>query len=92
MSRLLGLSSADSACDVRVVVSSWLALTVSSRVTCCSYVSRRLHHWVDLVFGHKQRGEAAIEADNLFHPLTYDDTAQQVNLCPLVRTKLNGIV
>lgn len=36
------------------------------------YVSANLHHWVDLIFGHKQRGEAASEAHNLFFYLTYE--------------------
>jgi hypothetical protein len=35
-------------------------------------VSRSLHHWVDLVFGAKQRGPAALEADNVFYHLTYE--------------------
>jgi factor associated with neutral sphingomyelinase activation len=37
------------------------------------YVSSRLHCWIDLIFGAKQRGAAAEAADNLFHPLTYSD-------------------
>eukprot|EP00899_Mesostigma_viride_P026074 jgi/Mesvir1/6651/Mv10252-RA.2 len=36
------------------------------------YVSRQLHQWVDLVFGYKQRGEAALAADNVFFHLTYE--------------------
>jgi len=35
------------------------------------HVSATLHHWIDLIFGHKQRGEAAIEAANVFHWMTY---------------------
>ena len=36
------------------------------------YVSNNLHHWVDLIFGCKQRGPAALEAHNLFHYLSYE--------------------
>lgn len=35
------------------------------------YVSKNLHHWIDLVFGFKQRGEAAEIAVNVFNNLSY---------------------
>jgi hypothetical protein len=35
------------------------------------HVTRNLHHWIDLIFGCKQRGEAAIDNTNVFHHLSY---------------------
>lgn len=36
------------------------------------YVSQNLHHWIDLIFGYKQRGPESIKACNTFYFLTYE--------------------
>ena len=36
------------------------------------HVSAHLHAWIDLIFGCKQRGQAAVDAVNTFYYLTYD--------------------
>ena len=35
-------------------------------------VSSKIGSWIDLIFGYKQRGQAAIDAINVFQPQTYD--------------------
>ena len=37
-----------------------------------SYVSQNIHNWIDLIFGYKQKGQASVDADNVFYPLTYE--------------------
>ncbi|KAK2150210.1 hypothetical protein LSH36_418g02079 [Paralvinella palmiformis] len=36
------------------------------------HVSQNLHHWIDLVFGYKQRDEEAENSYNVFYHLTYE--------------------
>lgn len=38
----------------------------------CEYVSMHIHTWIDLIFGATQRGQAAVDANNVFFYLTYE--------------------
>ena len=57
------------------------------------HVSKYLHQWIDLVFGHKQRGEAALEATNVFHHLSYRGARNLDDITdPMERLATIGII
>lgn len=57
------------------------------------YVSQNLHYWIDLVFGCKQKGEAALEAVNVFHHLSYQGAKDVDNIDdPVERLATIGII
>lgn len=50
----------------------------------CEEANRNIGKWIDLIFGYKQRGQAAIEAQNVFQPLSYDDVFDGIDFQPSI--------
>lgn len=50
-----------------------------------NHVSKNLHHWIDLIFGYKQRGDEALKAHNLFFHLCYEGAIDLENINDLAK-------
>ncbi|CRK97431.1 CLUMA_CG010820, isoform A [Clunio marinus] len=53
--------------------SARLFMLINRQALECDYVRKQLHQWIDLIFGFKQKGSAAVYAVNVFHPATYPE-------------------
>ncbi|KMR04720.1 wd repeat and fyve domain-containing protein 3 [Lasius niger] len=59
----------------------------------CDFVSQHLHQWIDLIFGCKQNGPAAVEAVNVFHHLFYEGNVDIYNIDdPLKKNATIGFI
>jgi len=74
-----GKTSSDDAKVDDVILPKWAKtaddfVRINRQALESEIVSCQLHQWIDLIFGFKQRGPAAVESLNVFYYLTYENS------------------
>jgi Beige/BEACH domain len=70
---------------VDIVIADALACSACREALESEHVSTHLHLWIDLIFGCKQRGAAAVEADNVFRHTSYEGAVELDRIADPVR-------
>uniref|UniRef100_A0A182W0M5 Uncharacterized protein n=1 Tax=Anopheles minimus TaxID=112268 RepID=A0A182W0M5_9DIPT len=81
-----------------VVLPAWAKtaedfIAIHRRALESEYVSQHLHHWIDLIFGCRQKGPKAVEALNVFYYCSYEGAVDLDKIAnPVEREAVEGMI